>query len=371
MKYLSKTLAIGITIVAVVLGCSSSSSDKSESTGDKTLRLGNFKLSSPDSGAYTGAYVDFGDYEDDVTLEAIEEFEELVGKKQALIASSSYWGRKTFPKKNMEIIAAYGAVPLVFWNPWDRDEWDEKKFNRFNLYAILEGKHDDYINMWADEAKRYGKPILLAWGIEMNGNWFPWSGVFHGGGKQIPGQANKFEGPENFKKTYKYIVDKFRSRGANNVEWVFHANNTSDPYEPWWNNMKNYYPGSDYADWLAISAYGQQYPNIGWIQFDQSFHPFWEEVLKVDQTKPVILAEWGVGHFPGSGSQAQWIAEAMQKFVNFPRLKGAIYWHERWQNGDESYSNLRLTAADETVESYRQHVANPFWLDRPQFKEVK
>ena len=29
------------------------------------------------------------------------------------------------------------------------------------------------------------------------------------------------------------------------------------------------------------------------------------------------------------------------------------------------------TASDDTVESYRQQVANPFWLDRPQFKEVK
>jgi len=46
----------------------------------------------PEHGAYTGAFMDFGDEEDDVTLETIEDFEQMVGKHQAIIASSSYWG---------------------------------------------------------------------------------------------------------------------------------------------------------------------------------------------------------------------------------------------------------------------------------------
>src|SRR3954463_5947635 len=45
----------------------------------------------PSDGAYTGAYMDFGDTEDDVSLETIEDFDQLVGKHQAIIASSSYW----------------------------------------------------------------------------------------------------------------------------------------------------------------------------------------------------------------------------------------------------------------------------------------
>ena len=51
----------------------------------------------PEHGAYTGAYIDFGDKEDDVTLEGIEEFEELTGKHQAIVAFSSYWGEQHFP----------------------------------------------------------------------------------------------------------------------------------------------------------------------------------------------------------------------------------------------------------------------------------
>src|SRR6187401_191872 len=36
----------------------------------------------PANGAYTGAFMDFGDAEDEVTLETIEEFENMVGKHQ-------------------------------------------------------------------------------------------------------------------------------------------------------------------------------------------------------------------------------------------------------------------------------------------------
>ena len=42
----------------------------------------------PEKGAYTGAYIDFGEAEYAVTLETIEDFEQLVGKSQALIMSS-------------------------------------------------------------------------------------------------------------------------------------------------------------------------------------------------------------------------------------------------------------------------------------------
>jgi len=41
----------------------------------------------PERGLYTGAFMDFGDEEDDVSLEVIEEFEQMVGKHQAIIAS--------------------------------------------------------------------------------------------------------------------------------------------------------------------------------------------------------------------------------------------------------------------------------------------
>src|SRR6266404_9438457 len=74
----------------------------------------------PERGAYTGAFIDFGDEEDTVNLEEIEEFERMVGKHQAIIASSSYWGEQSFPTANLNVLWRHGSLPLVFWSPWDK-----------------------------------------------------------------------------------------------------------------------------------------------------------------------------------------------------------------------------------------------------------
>ncbi|HAF02285.1 MAG TPA: hypothetical protein DCG89_00580, partial [Spartobacteria bacterium] len=64
----------------------------------------------PEHGAYTGAFMDFGDEEDDVTLEMIEDFETMVGKHQAIIASSSYWGEQNFPTANLNVVWRHGSL---------------------------------------------------------------------------------------------------------------------------------------------------------------------------------------------------------------------------------------------------------------------
>src|SRR5476651_2097968 len=99
----------------------------------------------PERGAYTGAFMDFGDAEDEVTIEIIEEFENLVGKHQAIIASSSYWGEQSFPTANLNVIWRNGAMPLVFWSPWDRPYEQHKGPDRFSLNAILAGDWNRYI----------------------------------------------------------------------------------------------------------------------------------------------------------------------------------------------------------------------------------
>jgi len=322
--------------------------------------------------AYTGAYIDFGDTEDSVTLEALENFEQLAGKHQAVIGFSSYWGKQTFPQKALDIIYAYGAVALIYWNPWGKPYYEERTTDPFQLPDIASGKWDHYIDLWAGEAKKFGRPILVSWGLEMNGSWFPWSGFFFGAGKAIPGtNPVKYEGPEMFKKAYRHVVDRARAAGADNIIWVFHPNNTSDPNEPW-NRMANYYPGDRYVDWLGLSAYGQQYPQYGWVGFQTVLPDYYNEICSITPDKPFILAEWGIGEFPKSGSKAEWIAEAFKRFpVDFPRLKAAVFWHERWQNGDLSYSNLRVNSSEAALKAYRQGVADSYWLDSPVFTEKK
>ena len=128
-------------------------------------------LAIPDRGLYLGAYLDGGDAEDHVTREAMDKYEKRVGKKQAIIAFSSFWGEQSFPQEQVKIISAYGAIPLIYWSPWDRPYEQDRGPDRFSLEAIQAGRWDDYIDRWADQAKAWGKPMLVAW----------WCGCGHAG----------------------------------------------------------------------------------------------------------------------------------------------------------------------------------------------
>lgn len=332
------------------------------------------KLQVPAKGAYTGAYIDFGEKEDSVTLEAIEKFDALVGKQQAIVGFSNDWDLERFPKEQIEIVASYGALPLIYWLPWSRElqEFESvtpKDHNRFNLDLILAGKWDQYIDQWAEQAREIKYPLLVAWGIEMNGNWFPWCGIFYGAGETTNSKcATCFKGPEKYKAAYRYIVERVRKKGATNVLWVWHVNNTSDPEEPW-NTMSIYYPGSDYVDWIAMSAYGQQYPKQDWVTLDYAFKFPYEQLKLIDKSKPLMLAEWGIGEFPKSGDKALWLKEAFSRLeTEFGGIKAMVFWHERWQNSDLLYSNLRVNSSERSVETYRRAVSGEHWLARPMFE---
>ena len=338
-----------------------------------TLMTGNLRAETlvvPEQGAYTGAYIDFGVTEDNVTRAAIEKFQELVGKPQAIVASSSYWGRGKFPAENARIIADYGAVPLIYWSPWGPPYEQGRRTNAgvFSLRHIVAGDCDAYIDQWAAGAKAFEKPILVSFGCEPNSNWFPWSGDSNGGDAKAANGG--FEGPEMYKAAYRHAVDRVRAAGVRNVSWVFHANADSHP-EGKWNAMSEYYPGSDYVDWLGMSTYGQLTPGKDdWTDWSEAMDKPYKRLCAIDPTKPVMLAEWGVGEFPDSGDKSEFIRDAFEGLDTgkYPRIKAAVFWHERWQNSDETWSNLRVNSSAGALKAYRQGVGSTFWLDRPEFR---
>ena len=88
----------------------------------------------------------------------------------------------------------------------------------------------------------------------------------------------------------------------------------------------------------------------------------------LDPNKPIMIAEWATGEFPYDVNEPgmrkpEWIAQGLKLFLTrYPRVKAAVYWHERWQNPDQSYSNLRVNSSVESLQAYRAGVASPDWL---------
>ena len=142
-----------------------------------------------------------------------------------------------------------------------------------------------------------------------------------------------------------------------------------------WNLIRQYYPGSDYVDWLGMSVYGQQYLEDNWSPFEPLFDWPYTEITRLDPTKPVMLAEWGIGEFPQFGSKSGFIAEAFRVMKKYPMVKAAVFWNERWQNEDSTtpdgvfqagyYSDLRVNSSPQSLAAYRNGVSDPFWLGWP------
>jgi hypothetical protein len=363
MRFFSRDCGIAITLrLALVLAECGKPSPTTQVDPNSPVEVG-----IPDHGAYTGAFMDFGDAEDDVALETIEDFEEMVGKHQAIIASSSYWGEQNFPVGNLNVIWRHGSLPLVFWSPWDKPYEEDHGPDKFGLTEILAGKWDAYIDKWADAARDYGHPMIVVFGVEMNGTWFPWSGAYYGGAQWVP-EYNNWKGPETFRRAYRYVVDRVRARGASNIKWMFHSNNYPYPYETW-NGAPAYYPGSDYVDWLGLSVYGQQYKDEPNPDIPSLVDWPYEEMSGLDPHKPIMIAEWATGEFPlasagpGAIRKPAWIKQGLELFrTRYPRIKAALYWHERWQNADGFYSNLRVNSSVESLRAYREGVAHSDWL---------
>lgn len=369
IKYRSILRRIGLSgCLVIFLGCcwglfSTGCSGRDPDHGKRPV-AGRPSFAGP--GAYTGAYIDFGEAEGDVTLDAIEDFEKLVGKRQAIVAFSSYWGEQSFPRKAVHVISRHGSLPLIFWCPWDKPYVEGQGPDRFSLVNILSGACDGYIDQWADEARTHGKPLMVSWGLEMNGYWFPWSGYYYRGDSRETFR----EGARLFKEAFRYVVSRVRARGAHNVLWGFHCNAFSDPDEEW-NKMAGYYPGPEVVDWLGLSVYGKQALEDPWISFPEAMDWAYGQIADIDPSKPVIVAEWGVGEFPRDGDKAEWIREAFEALkTKYERVKAAVYWHERWRNPDDTYSNLRVNSSPESLEAYRQGLSDPHWLGRPHSGEA-
>ena len=245
-------LAVIIIITALILTVPSDSYSRYET-----------KITAPVKGVYQGAFVNFGGVEDEVRVQSINDFESLIGKKMVWAMFSNNWGAEgiKFPEKNVKTIRNLGIIPFIRMMPGP-DFREGEIDSKYTLQHIIDGNFDDKLRKWASDAKKIKSPMIVDFGPEMNGDWFPWSGILNGGGKLDGyGDAKHADGHEKFKDAYRHIINLFKKEGAHNITWAFHVfppfekNENNELYKKW-NNIKNYYPGDNYIDWIGLASTG-------------------------------------------------------------------------------------------------------------------
>ncbi len=264
--------------------------------------------------------------EHDVTAADVARYEQAVGARTTWVYFSANWFEsRDFPVAICNWVRDLGKISYV--RLMLRSDVDQKHSEKtFTLRKIIAGNFDDDLRAWARGARNFGSPILIEWGTEPNGKWFSWNGKWNGGAKK---------GPQEYIAAYRHIVDLIRGEGAGNLQWVWHVNWLDEP-ERTWNAFKNYFPGENYCDWVALSAYGPTTPltRDGSESFRFKMREAYPRLTKLAPNKPILIAEFGCDLHNKHRDAAGWAKAALDDLFSgrWPAIVGFCWWNEGWQN---------------------------------------
>lgn len=271
----------------------------------------------------------------DAIKSEVDAYEGAAGRTVAWVAFGHEWNSdgRAFPSDMATSIKNRGATPLIFLNLRSTDEG--KTDPVYNLAAINAGQFDSDLSAWADGAKNFGGELIVDWGWEMNGDFIPWNGSHNGG---------TTEGPKNYQKAYRRIIELMKSRGAANIRWAFHINFPEYPSETW-NAFENYYPGDDVIDITGVSIYSAQTPTDDFFpSFESMMEPAYSRLIKMAPTKPVFVFEFGAAAGNPLGSSVTWADEALAGILSgrWPAVRGFAWWNDYWENDSDSSHNTEM-----------------------------
>jgi beta-mannanase len=266
-------------------------------------------------------------------LSNLPAFQSSCAKKLAAVLWYVHWG-EAFPVEEVQTVYANGSIPLITWEPWITDPAGA-------LEAISSGRHAAYIREFMRTARDQGKPLLLRFAHEMNGNWYPWDG-YHNGAD--PGAADKY------KRAWSYIYSVRRDLKADNVKLAWCPNNTSLPEESW-NKASQYYPGDEYVDWVGMDGYNWGYGR--WTDFDAVFGDIYRELTALTQ-KPLMIGEFASAE--QGGSKAEWIKDAFSAIKSkYPGVKLFC-----WFNINKE-RDWRINSSPESEAAFRRSIGDGYF----------
>lgn len=278
------------------------------------------------------------DYEKEIDSN-IDAFAREAGGEPAVVGA--YFDLSKHPEDLRRFLvetAARGAVPFVTLDPKDRDEPDVA-YQRTFIALINAGKFDSSLSAQAAAIRDFGSPVLLRFAHEMNGDWYPYSGVFAGGAADAD-HDGLADGPENFVKAWRRVHGLFAAAGVANAVWIFCPNAETFPAEEW-NLPFAYYPGSAYVDMITVDAYEAPYKARRDLEAvtEDFFNELGLFLESGAEAKPVGISEFGTSR-AGAADKGDWYESALRYLASDRRVGMSLLFNAKDGAKDFSITGL-------------------------------
>ena len=148
------------------------------------------------------------------------------------------------------------------------------------LDRLVAGEYDDNIRQLARFFLKLDNAVYLRVGYEFDGFW-----------------NQGYDDSKRYVKAYRRIVDGLRAEGADNVQYVWQsaASPLDELTEGYHENIRDWYPGDDYVDWVAFSLFLllDEAPGIEVENQPPTARELADELLALarERDKPVMIAE--------------------------------------------------------------------------------
>jgi hypothetical protein len=287
----------------------------------------------------------------DITPADVSAYARCTGKRPTWVYFCDNWyeGRK-FPWRTAWWIRDQGSIPYIRMMLFSRSSIPRPD-PVFNLANINRGAFDADLHRWMRDARRFGSPLIAEYGVEVNGLWFPWNGLWNKAG------GSYADAVESFRQAYRRIIRIAREEGALNIRWVFHVDPWDEPVAAW-NRFESYYPGDDWIDWVGVSVYGRQLPGDKYMPSFRCQMDWAYRRLMAIANKPVIVCEFGT---IAETRQKAWVQAAFADLLSgrWPRVIGFSWWNAAFYNdpADASRrSDMRLQDSPDLQAVFRTSV---------------
>ena len=291
------------------------------------------KIIAPDSGCYAG--VSIWTVENNIAL--LDNYIALAGKSPNFVMFFSHWEDnydRNFNTQGCDSIYSRGCIPYITWCP--SSDGSGATQPKYKLTNITQGLFDDYIIQFAKDIKSWNKPVFLRFGMEMNADWLPWCG-------NVNGNNNG----SDFINAWQHIHYIFDSLSVVNVTWLW-CPYVESMYN--WGDMKQYYPGNEYVDWVGCDGYGYTPDHWATAPFEKVFQ---STLIKLINTgKPIIIGELACGEYKADTRwKRDWMEDAFTKIQNDYPIKAF-----NWFNYNKE-QDWRIESSAASLYTYKSKVS--------------